>query len=55
MFKVINSKWKVDRKKSFMIGDQYTDMQFAKKSKIKGFLFNKKNLYKFIKSKKFIE
>tara|TARA_B100000767_G_C19681759_1_gene499901 strand:+ start:624 stop:1136 length:513 start_codon:yes stop_codon:yes gene_type:complete len=55
MFKVINLKWKVDRKKSFMVGDQYTDMQFAKKSKIKGFLFNKKNLYKFIKSKKFIE
>ena len=27
-------------------------MQFAKKSGIKGYYFNKKNLYEFIKSKK---
>ena len=54
MFKLINKKWKVDKKKSFMIGDQLTDMQFAKKSGIKGFLFKGKNLYSFIKSKKFI-
>ena len=27
MFKIINKKWKVDKKKSFMIGDQDTDMQ----------------------------
>ena len=54
MFKLINKKWKVDKKKSFMIGDQLTDMQFAKKSGIKGFLFKEKNLYSFIKSKKFI-
>ncbi len=55
MFKIINSKWKVDKKKSFMIGDQYTDMLFAKKSGIKGFMFKEKNLLKFIKSKKFIK
>ena len=55
MFKIINQKWKVDKKKSFMIGDQLTDMQFAKKSGIKGFLFKEKNLYSFIKSKKFIK
>tara|TARA_B100000941_G_scaffold256967_1_gene206579 strand:+ start:214 stop:726 length:513 start_codon:yes stop_codon:yes gene_type:complete len=54
MFKIINKKWKVDKKKSFMIGDQLTDMKFAKKSGIKGFLFKEKNLYSFIKSKKFI-
>ena len=54
MFNVINKKWKVDKKKSFMIGDQTTDMQFAKKSGIKGFLFKGKNLYSFVKSKKFI-
>jgi len=54
MFKIINKRWKVNKKKSFMIGDQFTDIQFAKKSGIKGFLFKKKNLYKFIKSKKFI-
>ena len=32
-----------------MIGDQKTDMQFAKKSGIKGLFFNEKNLYKFVK------
>ena len=36
-----------------MIGDQFTDIQFAKKSGIKGFLFKEKNLYAFIKSKKY--
>ena len=52
MFKAINKIWKVDKKKSFIIGDQITDMQFAKKSGIKGYLFKKNNLYKFIKLKK---
>ncbi len=55
MFKLVNKKWKVDKKKSFMIGDQLTDMKFAKKSGIKGFLFKEKNLYDYIKSKKFIK
>jgi len=55
MFFIINKKWSVDKKKSFMIGDQSTDMQFAKKSGIKGFLFKQKNLYTFIKSKTFIK
>jgi len=32
-----------------MIGDQKTDMQFAKKIGIRGYFFNKKNLYEFIK------
>ena len=32
-----------------MIGDQISDMQFAKKSKIKGYLFKKKNLFIFVK------
>ena len=51
MFKRVNKVWRVDKKKSFMIGDQITDMQFAKKSGIKGFLFDQKNLYKFVKLK----
>ncbi len=34
-----------------MIGDKLTDIQFAKKGKIKGNLFNEKNLYKFVKKK----
>ena len=50
-FHIINKKWKVDKKNSFMIGDQKTDMLFAKKSKIKGFLFKTDCLYKFIKNK----
>ena len=32
-----------------MIGDQKTDIMFAKMSNIRGYLFNKKNLYFFIK------
>ena len=55
MFKIINKIWKVDKRKSFMIGDQKSDMKFAKKSGIKGFLFKEKNLYEFVKSKKFIK
>ena len=51
MFRLAQKKWKIDKKNSFMIGDQKTDMQFAKKSKIKGYLFNQKNLYQFIKKK----
>lgn len=49
MFKLAQKKWNIDKKKSFLIGDQITDMQFAKKAGIKGYLFKKKNLYKFIK------
>ncbi len=55
MFKIVNKIWKVDKRKSFMIGDQKSDMEFAKKSGIKGFLFKEKNLYEFVKSKKFIK
>ena len=54
MFKIINKIWKVDKSNSFMIGDQKTDMEFAKNCNIKGFLFKEKNLLKFIKKKKFI-
>ncbi len=50
-FKKAKKIWNIDMKKSFMIGDQITDMLFAKKSGIKGFYFNEKNLYKFVKKK----
>ena len=30
-----------------MIGDQNSDIEFANNCKIKGFLFNEKNLFKF--------
>jgi D-glycero-D-manno-heptose 1,7-bisphosphate phosphatase len=49
MFRLAQKKYKIDKKNSFMIGDQKTDMQFAKKAKINGYLFNEKNLYKFVK------
>jgi histidinol phosphatase-like enzyme len=34
-----------------MIGDQKTDMEFAKNAKIKGYLFRQKNLYQYIKKR----
>jgi D-glycero-D-manno-heptose 1,7-bisphosphate phosphatase len=49
MFLKANKVWNIDKKKSFMIGDQQTDIEFAKNSKINGYLFNKKNLYTFVK------
>ena len=49
MFLKINRIWRVDKKNSFMIGDQLTDIQFAKKANIKGYLFKETDLYKFVK------
>lgn len=54
MFLKASKVWNIDKQKSFMIGDQKTDMQFAKSAKIKGYLFRQKNLYKFVKMKKII-
>ena len=48
MFNLVQKKWNIDKKNSFMIGDQKTDIEFAKRAKIKGYFFNQKNLYKFI-------
>jgi D-glycero-D-manno-heptose 1,7-bisphosphate phosphatase len=48
MFLKASKVWNIDKKKSFMIGDQKTDMEFAKRAKIKGYQFNQKNLYNFI-------
>lgn len=53
MFRLAQKRWNIDKKSSFMIGDQKTDIEFAKRAKINGHLFNQKNLYKFIKSKIF--
>ena len=44
-----NQVVKYDKKNSFMIGDQLTDIQFAKKANIKGYLFKETDLYKFVK------
>ena len=51
MFLKAQKKWKIDKKNSFMVGDQKIDIEFAKKSKIKGFLFKEKNLYLFLVNK----
>lgn len=50
MFRLVQKKWDIDKKNSFMIGDQKTDIEFAKKAKIKWYLFNQKNLHKFVKN-----
>lgn len=39
----------IEKKNSFMIGDQITDMQFAKKAGIKGYFFQENDLFKFVK------
>ena len=49
MFRLAQKRWDIDIKNSFMVGDQVSDMLFARRAKIKGYLFNKKNLFKFIK------
>ena len=49
--KMINEaveKYKLDKKRCFMIGDKLTDLEAAKNAQIKGFLFNKRNLKNFI-------
>tara|TARA_B100000902_G_scaffold394946_1_gene452382 strand:- start:24784 stop:25287 length:504 start_codon:yes stop_codon:yes gene_type:complete len=51
MFKIVEKKYQIDKEHSFMIGDKKTDMLFAKKCAIKGFLFREKDLFKFIKKK----
>jgi D-glycero-D-manno-heptose 1,7-bisphosphate phosphatase len=51
MFHLAQKRWNIDKKNSFMIGDQKTDIEFAKRAKIKGYLFNIKNLYIFIRKK----
>ena len=53
MFHLAQKKWKIDKSKSFMIGDQKTDMTFARKAKISGYLFTEDNLHNFIKKKIF--
>ena len=49
MFNKVLKIWKIDKKQSFMVGDQITDMEFAKKAKIKGYMFKGRNLFEFIR------
>jgi histidinol phosphatase-like enzyme len=54
MFKLAKKKWKIDLKNSFMIGDQSSDMEFAKRAQIKGYLFKQENLLNFLINKKIL-
>lgn len=54
MFKLVKKKWKIDLKNSFMIGDQSSDIEFAKRAKIRGYLFKQKNLLNFLINKKIL-
>ena len=49
MFLLAKKRWKIDKKNSFMIGDQLTDIKFAEKAGIRGYLFENKNLLTFVK------
>jgi D-glycero-D-manno-heptose 1,7-bisphosphate phosphatase len=49
MFLLIKKEWNVDAENVYMIGDQESDMEFAKNSKITGILFGEKNLLSFVK------
>ena len=53
MFLNVKKKWRIDMDNSFMVGDQKTDMEFAQKSKIKGYLFKERNLFNFLIKKIF--
>ena len=44
LFKKIQRIYKVDKRNSFMIGDQESDIKFAQNAGIKSFLFKKKKL-----------
>ena len=53
LFKTIEKEWKIKiRKRTYMIGDQITDIQFAKNANIKSALFKSGNLFSFIKNLK---
>lgn len=41
-------KWPVNRKMSLLIGDSESDIECARNFGIKGFLFNEKNIFKFV-------
>ncbi len=53
MFLKAKKIWNIDKKNSFIIGDQLTDMQFANKAGIRGYFFDKDNLFLFVKKKIF--
>ena len=49
MLELAASRWLIDKKNSFLIGDKATDIECAKNYGIRGHLFNDGNLLDFIK------
>lgn len=49
MLKMAEKKWDFDKSKSFLIGDNDSDLLCAEKYGIKGYLFDSNNLEKFVK------
>ena len=49
MLELAESRWSIDKKNSFLIGDKATDIECAKNYGIRGHLFNDNNLLDFIK------
>ena len=53
LFKTIEKEWEIKiNKNTYMIGDQITDIQFAKNANIQSALFKKGNLLSFVKKLK---
>lgn len=51
LFKTIEKEWEIKiSKDTYMIGDQITDIQFAKNAEIQSALFKKGNLFSFVKN-----
>ena len=48
LYKKLEKEWLIDKKKCFMIGDQISDFEFAKKNKIR-FSYPRTNIYKQVK------
>ena len=49
MLEMAESKWSIEKKNSFLIGDKVSDLECAKNYGIRGHLFNSENLLDFIK------
>lgn len=49
MLELAESKWSIDKKNSFLIGDKETDIECANNYGIRGHLFNNGNLLNFLK------
>ena len=52
MLEMAESRWLIDKKNSFLIGDKTSDIECAINYGIRGYLFNNTNLFEFIKQTK---